>query len=135
MNPSYIAKISVFYYSLTTVKKVLLFTFLGFGLFIGGIGVAFFYFQGAQDGSRSGLLLIPAVLLGGAGSFFLFKAGRIDTQKVVFKENQAQSEGISSEGLITKNNKLVEEWNKTNEKRDKLKMIELSANEQTEAAK
>lgn len=116
------------------MKKVLLFTFLGFGLFIGGIVVAFLYFQGARDGSRSALILIPAIILGGAGAFFLFKAGRIDTQKVVFKENQTQSEGISADGLITKNNKLVEEWNKTNEHRDKLKMIELSANEQTEAS-
>ncbi len=117
------------------MKKVLLFTFLGFTLFAGGIGVAFFYFQGANDGTRSALLLIPSFLLGGAGAFFLFKAGRIDTQKVVFKENQEASAGISTDGLITKNNKLVEEWNKTNEKRDKLKMIELSANEQSEAAK
>jgi len=64
------------------VKKVLLFTSIGFGLFIMGIAVAFFYFQGAQDGSRSALLLIPSVLLAGGGAFFLFKAGRIDTQNL-----------------------------------------------------
>ena len=116
------------------MKKVLLFTLLGFALFAGGIGIAFLYFQGAKDGTSSALLLIPAILLGGAGAFFLFKAGRIDTQKVVFKENQEQSKDISKEGLITKNNKLVVEWNETNEHRDKLKMLELSANEQSEAA-
>lgn len=115
------------------MKKVLLFTFLGFAAFVAGMAVAFIYFQGVQKGTTSPFLLIPAVLVVGVGVFFLFKAGRIDTQKVAFKENQELSEGISTDGLITKNNKLVAEWNKTNEARDKLKMIQVSADAQTKS--
>lgn len=111
------------------MKKVLLFTLLGFGIFLAGIGVAFIYFQGSQSGTSSPFLLIPAIALGGVGVFFLFKAGRIDTQKVIFKDSITKE----PDGLITKNNKLVAEWNKTNEARDRLKMIEVTSAAQTKS--
>lgn len=104
------------------MKKVLLWTFLGFLLLVPGIFLAFLYLQGVEKGSNP-LLLIAGILLFGGGVFMLYRAGTQDTSKIKF------SDAVPSEdaSILSKNNEMISEWNKTNDARDRLKILQASA--------
>jgi hypothetical protein len=104
------------------MKKVLLWTFLGFLLLVPGVFLAFLYLQGVEKGA-SLFLLIAGILLSGGGVFMLYKAGTQDTNKIKFAD-AVPSEDSS---ILSKNNEMISEWNKTNEARDRLKILQASA--------
>ena len=106
------------------MKKVLLGTLLGFGLFLLGVYLGFIAIQIMQEGGPPWLLL-GALVIGGFGMFVIYKAGRIDAFKPkadLLKDPAAQPNRAQS--ILEKNNSIIKDWNVTNEKRDKLKMLE-----------
>lgn len=105
------------------MAKRLLFTFLGFLL----VGVGFFLgYLGLLGIERDGnvIFLIPAFPLIGAGIFLLYKAGRMETAKLKFKELAPTD--IKGGNVVDRNNKMAAEWNNTNNMRDKLKVVQAS---------
>lgn len=108
--------------------KMLLQTFLGLLLFAGGIYAGYFYLTGISTGV-SPLFLVGALLLFGAGVFFLFRAGKSDATVITKmhvdpNENLAKQDAL--ETVIEKNNAMSAEWEKTTKTRDQLKMLEVS---------
>lgn len=79
---------------------------------------------GMQTISSSGnpLVLLGSMLMFGVGLFILYKAGRIDAFKS--KISSMPSPQSTGKSILEKNSEIVKEWNSTNEKRDKLKMLE-----------
>lgn len=103
------------------MKKVLLGTFVGFILFGAGLYIGYLAIGAIKNGATP-FLILGSVILCGAGMFVLYRAGRLDTFKTKFapitpKENGGQS-------ILAKNQEIIKDWNDTNNKRDKLKMLE-----------
>jgi hypothetical protein len=117
------------------VVKIILKTFLGLVVVALGFCLAFFYLIKIDDGWTI-LLLIPALVLIILGGYLLMRAGKSDAT-VIKKPIPLSSKDISREGLedvFDKNNQLSSQWAKTVEKRDKLKLLQISsaAEEQAE---
>lgn len=102
------------------MKKVLLGTFIGFLLFIAGLYVGYITIENIKSGG-SPFLIVGSIILCSAGMFILFRAGRLDTFKSKFAPT---STGLSGKSILEKNQKIIKDWNETNQKRDKLKMLE-----------
>src|SRR6266403_1436119 len=110
------------------MTKVLLQTLLGIVLLIGGFFLAYFGFLGINDGQA--WFLIPAILIVGASSFLLFRAGKSDDSVVHKAKHNLEALSTDKPGLETtleKNNSFDSEWGKTTEARNRLKMLQLSA--------
>jgi hypothetical protein len=111
------------------VLKIILKTFLG--LLITGLGfcLAFFYLIKIDDGWTI-LLLIPALVLIIIGGHLLMRAGKSDATVIKKPDILSSSKDISKEGLaevFDKNSQLSSKWAKTIEKRDKLKLLQISS--------
>jgi hypothetical protein len=111
--------------------KVFGMTFLGLGLTGGGFFLLFFYLSGISTG-QTPLLLIPAVLCVGGGIFLLLRAGKSNaTTFALAEEGQTTTETIKAVGgknLLEKSNEYTAEWKKTNDTKDRLKILQISAN-------
>lgn len=95
------------------------------GLFVTGIGLtlSFAYLLWMEDGGN--ILLLPAgIVLFAVGIFLLFKFGRIDVFKPKFKESTAQAAGG---GVLQRNSKIISEWNQTEDKKEKLKLLKMAS--------
>lgn len=104
------------------MKKVLIGTMAGFLLFGAGLYAGYLAIESIKNGGSS-LFILGSVLLCGGGMFVLYKAGRMDT----FKSKIAPLETAqkpAEKTMLEKNNEIIKEWNDTNDKRDKLKMLE-----------
>lgn len=107
-------------------------TLLGVSLAVLGIFLLYLFFTSLNNKTNYLFLLLSFVFLGGA-VFLFIHAEKSDT--VILKRVKPEESGILTEtskkaGLtskIQKNNEMIAEWNKTNETRDKMKMIEMSA--------
>ncbi len=116
------------------MKLVLLRTALGLILSALGIQTIYIYVEGLNKGT-SILLLFLALALIGVGVYFLTKAGKSDATvftKLKNFRNKRIDENAVFEQALEKNNKLTEKWSKTVEKRDRLKMLEISTAAQTQ---
>lgn len=102
------------------MKKVLLGTFLGFSLFGAGLYVGYLTIGSIREGG-SPLFILGSVILCAAGMFLLYKAGRMDTFKSKIAPLHTNASGKS---MLERNQETIKEWNDTNDKRDKLKMLE-----------
>ena len=104
--------------------------FSGFFTTALGVFLAYFYVTGADNG-RSIFLMIPAMLCVAGGVILLLKAGKQENNvlfappKEVLKETNAQGGGLQE--TLAKNGKIVAEWNKTNEDKDKLHLLQIAA--------
>jgi len=110
------------------MTKVLLETLLGIALLIGGVFLAYFGFVGINDGQA--WFLIPAILIIGASSYLLFRVGKSDVSVVHKAKHNLEELSADKPGLestLEKNNAIDSEWGKTTEARNRLKMLELSA--------
>jgi hypothetical protein len=110
------------------MRFVLLKTALGLILSASGIQTIYMYVQGLDKGT-SIFLLVLAIILIGAGVYFLMKAGKSDATVFTRLKNFRKKKIDGSEVLeqaLEKNSKLTEKWGKTIEKRDRLKMLEIS---------
>jgi len=110
------------------MTKVLLETFLGLILLIGGVFLAYFGILGINDGQ--GWFLLPALCIIGGSSFLLFRAGKSDT--TVIHKGKLNLDDLSTnkpglETTLQRNNAFDAEWGKTTEARNRLKMLQVSA--------
>src|SRR5438270_81468 len=109
--------------------KVFSQTFLGLLLCFSGLYVLYFYLTGINDG-RSPLLLGLSVLLIAGGVFLFFRVGKSDATVVSKMKldnpdtNQSANPGL--ENTLKKNNELMADWSKTNEAKQRLRMLELA---------
>jgi hypothetical protein len=106
-------------------------TFLGLGLTGGGFFLLFFYLIGSSTG-RTPLLLIPSTICIAGGVFLLLRAGKSNVTTFALAEEGKASIAIkkSTDGknLLEKSNEYTAEWKKTNDTKDRLKMLQISAN-------
>jgi biopolymer transport protein ExbB/TolQ len=110
---------------------VLLKTFLGIILLIAGFGLAYFYLSNINNGA-SGLLLIPAFLIVIVGVVILARAGK-SAEKVIMNQKdtpEIQHNASQNGSILQKNNEMTQEWSKSLETRDKLRLLEMTTNEE-----
>jgi len=110
------------------VLKILLKTFLGFLIAASGFFLGFLYLIKIEE-SYSYLFLIPGIILVIVGIYILMRAGKSDATVVKKPIMPAVSKDNLDAGLeevFDKNNKLSSQWAKTVEKRDRLKLLEIS---------
>ena len=104
------------------MKKILLGSLLGLIFLGGGLVVGYIGILGMRDGG-SPLMLFGGILLFCVGMVVLYKAGRIDAYKSKIADVPVGTKPTGA-SILEKNSKIVNEWNETNNKRDKLKMLE-----------
>ena len=105
--------------------KVILKTLLGLLISALGFCLAFYYLIEMENGCTF-LILIPALILIIFGGYLLIRAGK--SEATVIKKPD-MSKDIFKDGLedvFNKNNQLSSQWAKTVEKRDKLKLLEIT---------
>lgn len=116
------------------MRVVLLRTILGLLLSASGIQTIYIYVKGLDKGT-SILLLILAIVLITSGAYLLMKAGKSDstvfTRLKSFRKKKID-EAQALEQALESNKKLTDKWGKTIEKRDRLRMLEISTAAQTE---
>ena len=104
--------------------KVIAKTSLGLLLCASGFYLGYLYLAN----NYTAFLLIPVVLIILAGFYVLMRAGKSDVtvvKKPVIKETSTNKESLTD--TLLKNNELSSKWAKTVEKRDRLKLLEISA--------
>lgn len=108
---------------------------LGLVLSAAGIQTIYIYVKGLDSGA-SVLLLLLALVLIVVGFYLLMRAGKTDVSVFKrlknFKTKNANAEESLAKSL-QKNDQLTNQWSKTVEKRDKLKMLEISSAANAEA--
>lgn len=106
-----------------------LFACLATGL---GFFLAYHYIQGIDQGSSPFLLLLAAILIGG-GAVVLIRLSRsvMYVKGKIMKLGAKTSEEKGFATLLKKNNDLTHQWKKTAVLREKLHMMQLSAEEKT----
>lgn len=120
-------QISVELTILRKMLRIIFQTLAGLILLVLGCFLAYLYLQELAETNKWWLFVIGICLATG-GVFFLFRAGKSDA--TVVSNNKFQQVAEEKKGLETKllkNNKLMSEWSKTEEARDRLRMLELSA--------
>ncbi|HZE87005.1 MAG TPA: hypothetical protein VE090_02245 [Methylomirabilota bacterium] len=111
--------------------RILSFTFLGLLLAVVGFYLAYFYITGVNDG-KSPLLLIPSLALVAFGIWLLLQAGKSDAMVVTkgkittTKSNENKEKG-GLENVLQKNSAMTADWEKTENQRTQLKLLEASA--------
>jgi hypothetical protein len=120
--------------------KMLLQSLLGLVLTLGGVFVMLLYLI-SLDTTANFLFLAGSLLLIAGGVFLLIRAEKADT--IILKRTSKEEKDIDikaqvvapivtvkDEGLakkIEENNKLLDDWKKTKETQQRLKMLEMSA--------
>lgn len=111
--------------------KVLLQTLLGLILVFAGLFLTFNYIQNIVDGAALWLLLVSIPMIA-SGALLLLKAGKSDA--MVLKKVKVRPLGAVDEknkGLenqIEKNNNMSKDFGKTNDARNRLKLLEAAGN-------
>jgi hypothetical protein len=111
------------------VPKVIFNTFLGILSSTSGVYIGYLYLESLNENSRPWLLLLSLPLVA-LGVFLLVQASRSGAPLNI-KDGETTS-GMPStagkfENLLKKNNELADEWSKTVEDKDKLKILEIAA--------
>ena len=110
------------------MKKTAAFTLLGIIGLLGGIATGYLFLTSINT-STNYLFLGISILLFGGGIFCMFKATGAKPQVVSpLIVSDIASDG--TEAFLKRNNAITSEWSKTNNQRDKLKMLEMAANEE-----
>lgn len=111
------------------MKKIILETLLGLILAAGGIGLIFFGITSLSD--------TPAIIAIGIGAllvcvsvYLLYRAGTTDVHKPDFVTDVFHPKAEQEPGVLQKNSRLVSEYYKTVEARDKLKLLKMSATDE-----
>ena len=105
--------------------KIILMTIMGLCITLIGFYIAFFYVTGIDQGRSPWLLLLTPIFVA-IGVYLLLQAGKLD-DSVVAKAKIDKSEKKVSVSILERNNKLSDEWSKTVDARDRLKLLEMSA--------
>lgn len=103
--------------------------FLGVLFEIGGITCLYFFFVSLNN-TPNMVYLIATLLLSSAGVFLFIKEGKSDKTVVMSMPPIKPLEEMtaSAESRLAKNNEMLGDWKKTNETKDRLRMLELQSN-------
>lgn len=103
--------------------------FLGVFFEIGGITCLYLFFVSLNN-TPNMLYLVATVLLIGAGVFLFIKEGQSDKTVVMSMPpiKPLEEIGANAEERLAKNNAMLGDWKKTNETKDRLRMLELQSN-------
>lgn len=104
---------------------------LGVVFTFAGVFVMYIYITSINTGANM-LFLAGAILLIGAGVFLLVKAGKSDRTVVADMPPIKPLEAETAEDRLAKNNELMGEWKKTNETKDRLRMLEIQASAESD---
>jgi len=120
--------------------KVILNILLGSGSTGAGFYTGYLYLNGLNEGNHFWLLGLSLILVA-FGIYVLVRASRTEDTLVVNDEaaklqpeDTASSEDIDFKGLLDRNKKLEAEYGKTSATRDKLKLLEIAAAAEEQAA-
>lgn len=116
------------------MKKGILETFLGFCFTIGGFALVFAALKELEKQQSPLLYLAGALLFIALGVFLIFKGGRQNIHKVKWDTTKDPAEKNQLTGILKKNNDLVKDYYKTNEARDRLKMLSLGDSEEKKSS-
>ncbi|HSW87654.1 MAG TPA: DUF308 domain-containing protein [Candidatus Saccharimonadales bacterium] len=110
------------------MKRVFIESILGVLFIFLGIFLIYTYFAGVETTSNQWLLLASGfcTVIGG---YCLYLGGKSDLTVNLKKDTNLPKEHSNSQGfgnVLKKNNDLLNQWNKTIAKRDKMKMLEIS---------
>ncbi len=101
-------------------------TLLGIIALIGGVTLLYFFIVGLNI-SVNFLFLILSFVLICVGSFLFIRVSKLENSST---EKDTVTAASTTEAkaakLLEKNNKMIQEWNKTNQTKDSLKMVELA---------
>jgi hypothetical protein len=114
--------------------KMFIQTVLGIVALLAGISLLYFFISELSTGFNF-IFLILSVIFIGAGGFLFFRVSKIEN---TIPDNANSLQPVSAEGgskLLEKNNKMVQDWAKTNSRKESLKAIEMAAAAQAQAAK
>jgi hypothetical protein len=106
--------------------KIMTLTILALLLTFAGLYLCYLYISGLDQGTTP-LILIPALILLITGTFLLFRAGKSDATVLSQPHTTATIPPANLENTLQKNNALMAEWNKTNDTREKLKLLQAAA--------
>lgn len=103
--------------------------FLGVLFEIVGITCLYLFFTSLNTTANI-LYLVASLLLIGAGVFLFIKEGKSDITVVMAMPPIKSLDEItaSAESRLDKNNAMLGDWKKTNETKDRLRMLELQSN-------
>jgi len=116
--------------------KIFIQSFLGIALTLGGVYTMYIYISGLDTNVNIVFLLLSLLMLG-AGVFVLILAGKSDTiilkrvskpeldKNPIIMPSKQNDEGLASK--LEENNKLLKDWKKTNETKERLRMLEMQA--------
>lgn len=111
--------------------RIFLKTIAGLCLTIGGLYIGYIYISGIDTGS-SPFLLIPCILCVAVGVFLLVRAGKADDSIIAKAKSISQPGGSSNlEDRLKMNNEINSQWGKINDDKNKLRLLEIAANEQS----
>ncbi len=115
------------------MKKIILFAFLGIVLLIAGVYMSYVYVIGIDTGANI-LLLILALVFLASGVYLLISSGKSDITVLNKGNGKKLDLNVNSfEASLEKNNQLTSKWAKTVEKRDRMKMLEITTAAQANA--
>lgn len=103
--------------------------FLGVLFEIGGITTLYLFFISLNN-TVNYLYLVATLVLIGAGVFLFIKEGKSDKTVVMAMAPIKPLDEITAnaETRLAKNNAMLGDWKKTNETKDRLRMLELQSN-------
>lgn len=115
------------------MAKIIALTLLGVVLVTGSIYLLFLYIMSLNTNGNF-LYLGLTLVLSGTGVFLLYRAGKSDRTVVSsMPPIKPLSDGVSENsglaGRLKQNNELLGQWKKTNETKDRLRMLEIQAAE------
>lgn len=111
------------------MSKFILQSFLGLILALAAIYLFFLFILSLNKGGNF-LFLIPSLLFAGGGIYFLIRAGKAGNALYTSnmpKEVLATENKTDAADRLAKNNELLGEWKKTNDTKNRLRMLEISA--------
>ena len=113
--------------------KIVVQTGLGVLALLGGVSLLYLFIS-QLNANINILFLFIALALFGAGGFLFFRVAKIENAIPETTDTQ-EKPGETGSKLLDKNNKMIQDWTKTNSKNDNLKAIEIAASAQQQATK
>jgi hypothetical protein len=112
--------------------KVILNSFLGILITVAGFFLAYLYLQSLKNSGQPLYLLLafPLIII---GLILLIRASRADESLVISTYQETKSADpdspspVKNSNIMEKNNRLLNDWIKESEKRDKMKILEIAA--------
>lgn len=114
------------------MKKSAILTLVGLGLLVGGIAVGYFYLKSINDGPNYIFLILSLILV--VASFPCLYFATNPRKPKVAPVADLSAVDTRTANAIAQNNTVLAEWNKTNDTRDRLKILKIAGAEKEEEA-